>query len=98
MFSTRAHNFILFSVLTCLLFSIQYQILFSSDGIMEHFNLTEQIQTQISINNKLDEKNQQLESHIANLRSSKQLLESRAREKLGYVFSNEDFYAYANES
>ena len=76
---------------TVLFFVLQYSIFFSDNSLFSYIDYNEQlVSKQIKID-ILENKNKKLDNEITELRNNTQALEAFAREKYGYIKSDEIF-------
>ncbi|AJC50225.1 septum formation initiator family protein [Coxiella endosymbiont of Amblyomma americanum] len=80
--------FILFS----LLIFLQYQLWFTSGGVLSTYFLCVNLKHQMFENKKLVERNVFLMSDICNLRYDSRTIEEHARKDLGMIKKGEVFY------
>jgi len=83
---------ILTALVAILFVVLQYKLWFTPGGVPDVMQLKEQLQAQVTINNKLKGRNQALAAEIQNLKRGKNAIEERARNDLGLVKGDEVFY------
>jgi cell division protein FtsB len=84
-------------LLVVLLGLLQFRLWISADGFRGAAQLSNQVSAQRAENRKLVDRNQRLESEVADLRVGFSALEERARSDLGLIGPNESFYIYAGQ-
>lgn len=72
-----------------LLLGLQWQLWFGSQGILVQKKLHRQYKVEASLNDELKNRNGLLSQRIANLQSSYEVIEERAREDLGMIKEGE---------
>ena len=75
---------------------LQWQLWFSDGGLRERTFLREQIESHKHDNMTLRQRNINLEREILDLKQGDEVIERRAREKLGLVKSDEIFYQFVD--
>ena len=88
---------ILIGALIIMFFVLQYELWYSSGGILDVLHLKRKIVHQASITQNVTEKNDQIEKEIQYLKSNPAAVEERAREELGMVKQGETFYQVVHE-
>ena len=71
---------------------LQYQLWFSGSGVFHIRTLDNQLTTIQGDNQKIQQINSILAADVKNLKYGKTSIESRARESMGMIKSNENFY------
>jgi cell division protein FtsB len=79
-------------VLLCLVILIQYRLWISVDGVQEVIQLNTAVAAQMSENEKLTQRNQQLAAEVRDLKQGFNALEERARSDLGMIAANETYF------
>lgn len=79
-------------ILIAILFFLQYQLWFASDGINDLLRLKKMSETQAKENEALKKRNDELMFQVKRLQNSDEETESRARSELGMIKKNETFY------
>lgn len=80
------------AILLILLAILQYKLWIENDGANHASELRKQIAQQADVNQQLQERNQQLESEIKDLKQDSAAIEERARNDLGMVKKGEQYY------
>lgn len=88
---------IIIGVLVSLFFVLQYELWYSTGGLLDVLHLKKEIRYQTNITNDLTEKNAMIEKKIHYLKNSQEAVEERAREELGMVKKGETFYQVVHE-
>ncbi|TKB55432.1 cell division protein FtsB [Ferrimonas aestuarii] len=83
---------LLLLILTLALGLLQYRLWFGNNGYAEITRLEVQIKEQQLSNQQLAERNQLLKQEISDLRDGLESVEERARNELGMVGENEQFF------
>ncbi|WP_028117042.1 cell division protein FtsB [Ferrimonas senticii] len=83
---------ILLTLLLILFASLQYRLWFGSNNLPENWQLQQKIDAQQVSNNQLEQRNQLLLEEIADLRGGIEAVEERARNELGMIKPNEQFF------
>lgn len=86
---------ILALTLFALLLALQVRLWLSEDGYGEVVRLEEQVQSQTLENQRLKERNSQLDAEVEDLKGGFAALEERARSDLGMVGRDESFYLFS---
>lgn len=79
-------------VLCVLVLLLQYRLWWSADGIAEPLRLKQAIEAQVSVNEQLRRRNEQLAAEVADLKNGLSAIEERARSELGMVVPGETFF------
>ena len=78
-----------------LLFGIlQYKLWVSSNGIAETLNLKSAITTRVDTNQKLNKRNQILNSQVQELKQGKETVVDLARNEVGMIKPGETYYHF----
>lgn len=88
----------LFILLLLLLAGLQYRLWFGESGIYQTQKLERKIEKQQSENQRLLERNKQLEAEVIELKKGTETIEERARHKLGMVKEGETLYIIPNDA
>lgn len=89
----------LFTLVLVVLFSLLiYTLIWGKNGMVEHANITSEIEVQNSVNNELFERNAKMFAEIEDLRQGLDAIEERARNELGMVKEGETFYRVIDDS
>ncbi|MFM1895563.1 MAG: hypothetical protein RLZZ385_637 [Pseudomonadota bacterium] len=80
------------TVLLLFLLVLQYQIWFGRSSLTQLDALRDELQVQRELNGRLQERNQELEVEILDLKNGLEAVEERARSELGMIGENETFY------
>ncbi len=83
-------------LLLMLLTTLQYRLWVSEDGFREVRRLERRVETQVTENQLLKDRNTQLNAEVEDLKSGFSALEERARSDLGMVGSDESFYLFGS--
>ena len=78
------------AVILCLI--LQYQIWFSSQGVMRKRALAQQLSHLEKQRARLEKENQALKQAVAQLKKSDQTISNRARNNLGMIKKGETYY------
>lgn len=73
---------------------LQYKLWFDHDGIVAGQKLQYDIETQQHANQQLSAENAKIEAQIIDLKRGVAAVEERAREDLGFIKKNEQFYQF----
>lgn len=90
MMNVRALSIILITLFVLL----QYKLWIAGDGISQTLSLRKSIADQIEKNNRLSKHNLALAHQIHALQNGQDSIENLAREELGMVKSNEQYYQF----
>ena len=85
---------VLVLLLLVLLTMLQYRLWLSEDGFREVWRLESRVEAQAADNQRLKDRNAQLDAEVEDLKSGFAALEERARSDLGMVGSDESFYLF----
>jgi cell division protein FtsB len=88
---------VIIGILVMLFFVLQYELWYSSGGILDILHLKHEINQQTDVTKNIAEKNAMIEKEIYYLKNSKEAVEERAREELGMVKKGETFYQVVHE-
>ncbi|SJN55686.1 cell division protein FtsB [Vibrio ruber] len=83
--------------LTLLLMLLQYSLWFGKNGFSDLHRISDEIETQRSVNVNLQKRNKEMYAEIDDLRQGLDAIEERARHELGMVKEGETFYRVINE-
>jgi cell division protein FtsB len=79
-------------VLLILLAMLQYKLWLGEGGFTDIKRLELKVEEQVQENALLQQRNQELEAEVADLREGIEAIEERARSELGMVQEEEEFY------
>lgn len=79
-------------VMLVLLGGLQYRLWFADGGLLEVYELREQVAEQRAENEHLRERNRALAAEVSDLKQGLGAVEARARSELGMVGEGETFY------
>jgi cell division protein FtsB len=79
-------------ILVVLLVLLQYRLWFADGGLIEVYQLREQVEQQREQNERLRERNRALAAEVRDLKQGLDAVEARARSELGMVGEGETFY------
>ena len=88
---------IIIGILLTFFFILQYELWYSTGGILDVLHLKQEIKYQASITKNLTEKNAMIKKKIHYLKHNQEAVEERAREELGMVKKGETFYQVVHE-
>lgn len=71
---------------------LQYRLWLQPGGIHDLWRLKKELATQVSNNNQLKQRNEELLMQIERLQNSQEAIETRARGELGMIKKDETFY------
>lgn len=83
---------IIASLLFVLLILLQAQLWFGSHGVFQLWSLRNNIEQEQEKNDLLNQRNEQLQAEVKELKGGKEALEERARSQLGFIKEGETFY------
>lgn len=83
---------ILLVILLILLAMLQYKLWLGEGGFTDVKRLELKVEEQVQENALLQQRNQELEAEVADLREGIEAIEERARSELGMVQEEEEFY------
>ncbi len=84
--------YVLIFILISILIFFQYRLWFDTDGMRNMLELKKMLSTQMTINDKLKKRNEELLFQIQHMQTGSDASESRARNELGMVKKGETFY------
>jgi cell division protein FtsB len=79
-------------VLLILLAMLQYKLWLGEGGLTDVKRLEMKVEEQVQENALLQQRNQELEAEVADLREGVEAIEERARSELGMIQEEEEFY------
>ncbi len=79
-------------ILVVLLALLQYRLWFADGGLIEVYQLHQQVEQQRAQNERLRERNRALAAEVRDLKQGLDAVEARARAELGMVGEGEVFY------
>lgn len=79
-------------VLIILLAMLQYKLWLGEGGFTDVKRLEQKVAEQMAENDVLQQRNEELEAEVADLREGVEAVEERARSELGMVQEEEEFY------
>ncbi len=79
-------------VLLLLLVALQFRLWFGEGGMRQVWQLERDLAAQEAENEKLSERNAELAAEVEDLRSGREAVEERAREELGMIGPDEEYY------
>ena len=80
-------------VVSFLIVTLQYQLWFSSTGVFKYNSITKLIKSKtVEVNDKT-QTNNQLYAEVVSLRKNSEVLESLARQNMGFIKKGEVFYS-----
>jgi cell division protein FtsB len=82
----------LIALLLAALVMLQFKLWVSDDGARKVWRLQEQIRERTEENDRLAQRNAELEAEVQDLRKGLAAAEERARSELGFVKPDESFY------
>ncbi|AJI56186.1 FtsB family cell division protein [Francisella philomiragia] len=85
--------YIFISAVLLLIILLQYQLWFSNTGLLNYETLKKSIATQTKEIKHKSQTNAQLYSEVVSLRKNSEVLESLARENMGFIKQGEIFYS-----
>lgn len=88
---------ILIIALVVLFCGLQYKLWFEGGGIREVTHLHDEVASQKKENQDLARQNDQLRAEVKDLKSGKDAPEERARNELGMVKQNEEYFQIVQE-
>ncbi len=78
--------------LIILLVYLQYRLWLGDGGLLEFWNVHQEVETQREENARLRERNEALNAQVLDLKQGQDAIEERAREDMGMVKPGETFY------
>jgi cell division protein FtsB len=82
----------LIAILLLLLILLQFKLWFGEGGSSEVTRLAERVEAQIEQNEMLQQRNNELQAEVEDLRERLGAIEERARNELGLIKQDEEFY------
>jgi cell division protein FtsB len=79
-------------LLVILLLYLQYRLWLGDGGLLELWNLHQEVEAQREENARLRERNEALNAQVLDLKQGLDAIEERAREDMGMVKQGETFY------
>ncbi len=79
-------------ILVILLALLQYRLWLADGGLIEVYQLRQQVEQQRAENERLRERNRALAAEVRDLKEGLEAVEARARSELGMVGEGETFY------
>lgn len=79
-------------ILLLLLAGLQYRLWFGEASVRDIWQLDSKIKLQQNINQSLEQRNNELEAEISDLKKGKDALEEQARNELGMIRKGETFF------
>ena len=90
---TNSFFYFFITVVSLLIVVLQYQLWFSSTGVFKYSSITKSVKAQtVEVNDKT-QTNNQLYSEVVSLRKNSEVLESLARQNMGFIKKGEVFYS-----
>src|SRR5262245_25779722 len=86
------------AVLVIILVLLQYRLWIEHNGMRTTLALKKTINEQQQQNKQMQKRNQALVAEVKNLKHGKQAIEERARNELGMIQQDEQFYQITNQS
>ena len=83
---------ILLAVLILMLILLQYKLWLGEGGFADIRRLEQKVAEQIEENAKLEQRNRELQAEVEDLREGYEAIEERARNELGMIREEEEFY------
>ncbi len=83
---------VLIAILLVILILLQFKLWFGEGGFTEVARLEERVATQIEDNGVLQQRNNELQAEVEDLRERLDAVEERARNELGLIKRDEEFY------
>jgi cell division protein FtsB len=80
--------------LAVLLVYLQYRLWLGDGGLMELWNIHQEVEAQREENARLRERNEALNAQVLDLKQGLDAIEERAREDMGMVKQGETFYQF----
>jgi len=94
--SERNAKFIL-ATLIVLLAVLQFKLWLGDFGLVRYWQLESRVDAQVEVNERLGDRNRQLQAEVIDLKHGTDALEERARSQLGMVKKGEEFYQVIEE-
>ncbi|WP_133471414.1 cell division protein FtsB [Paraglaciecola marina] len=79
-------------ILLILLATLQYRLWFGKNSITDFVRLKQEVDTQVTLNSNLRQRNNLLKADIHDLKIGLEAAEERARNELGLIKEGETFY------
>ncbi|WP_298442670.1 cell division protein FtsB [uncultured Ferrimonas sp.] len=89
---------ILLTILLALFVSLQYRLWLGSNNLPDNWQLKQKIEQQLAGNTKLEQRNELLQREIDDLGRGLEAVEERARNELGMIKENEQFFRVIRRS
>lgn len=86
-------SFYFFVAISLLIVILQYELWFSSTGVIKYNALEKSVTTQAQQVDDKKQTNKQLYSEVVSLRKNSEVLESLARGNMGFIKKDEVFYS-----
>ena len=83
---------VLIAILLVILLLLQFKLWFGEGGFTEVGRLEERVAAQIEKNEVLQQRNNELQAEVEDLRERLDAVEERARNELGLIKEDEEFY------
>jgi cell division protein FtsB len=83
---------ILIAILLLVLVLLQFKLWFGEGGFTEVARLEERVAAQVEENQALQQRNNELQAEVEDLRERLDAVEERARNELGLIKEDEEFY------
>jgi len=83
---------ILIAILLLVLILLQARLWFGEGGFAEVARLEERVEAQLEQNRELEQRNNELQAEVEDLRERLEAVEERARNELGLIREDEEFY------
>lgn len=80
-----------------MLLALQFSLWLGDFGVVRYWQLEDQVDAQIEVNERLQSRNQQLQAEVVDLKHGTDALEERARSQLGMIREGEEFYQVIEE-
>ncbi len=80
-----------------MLLALQFSLWLGDFGLVRYWQLEDQVDAQIEVNERLQSRNQQLQAEVVDLKHGTDALEERARSQLGMIREGEEFYQVIEE-
>lgn len=83
---------VLIAILLILLVLLQFKLWFGDGGFRAVTRLEERVVEQVEMNEALEQRNNELQAEVEDLRERLDAVEERARNELGLIKPDEEFY------
>ena len=83
---------VLIAILLVLLLLLQFKLWLGEGGVAEVSRIEERVELQLKENEVLAQRNNELEAEVEDLRERLEAVEERARNELGLIKDDEEFY------